>query len=192
MIRPLLARGASVALILATAVGVPAQAAHKQAAASAPAGGAVAAAMGPVVEPPAQRLSEALSQIGLTACAAPVMQAGSFLFENGEANFTVQPLGPDANRWPTVVMIEGAHAAMGKTRLSTLTIAPGAGCSGFYQQVIYWTQACPELKRTVFAPFNTTRVLLRNVQISELNAGVQLYLMPAGTGCVSVKKELFH
>jgi hypothetical protein len=190
VIRSLCSRAAFAALFLAAAIGVPAWAAHRPAAAAAP--NAVAAAMGPVVQPPAQRLAQALTQIGLTACAAPVMQAGSFLFENGEANFTIQPLGPDANRWPTVVMIEGAHATMGKTRLSTLTIAPGAGCSGFYQQVIYWPQACPELKRTVFAPFTSTRVLLRNVQISELNAGVQLYLMPAGTGCVSVKKELFH
>ena len=57
---------------------------------------------------------------------------------------------------------------------------------------IYWDMPCPKLKASVFAAFGAPRTLLRNVQVSELNAGLQLYLTPAGTGCVSMKKELFH
>jgi tetratricopeptide (TPR) repeat protein len=40
--------------------------------------------------------------------------------------------------------------------------------------------------------FGAPHAILRNVQVSELNPGLQLYLTPAGTGCTSVKKELFH
>jgi len=181
------------ALVLAALLIGPDVAVARKAKPPAPAASSsVASSMGALVQPPAQRLAAALAQIGLTACAAPVMQAAGFLFEDGQANFTVQPLGPGANRWPTVVVIEGAHASLGKTRLSILTISPGAGCSGFYTQTIYWDRSCPDLKRTVFSPFTVSGVLLTNVQVSELNAGVQLYLTPAGKGCVSVKKELFR
>jgi hypothetical protein len=148
--------------------------------------------MGAQAQSPSQRLAAAFAQIGLTTCAAAALRAADFLFEDGQVNFTVQPLGPDANRWPTVVVIEGAHQTMGRTRLSTLTVSPGPTCSGFYEQVIWWDMPCDKLKASVFASFNAPRVILRNVQVSELNAGLQLYLTPAGTGCTSVKKELFH
>lgn len=148
--------------------------------------------MGQAALSPAARLSVALGQIGLGACAGAVERAANFLFEDGDASFTVQPLGPDANRWPTVIVIEGAHAALGRTRLSTLTVSPGPTCSGFYEQVIYWPMSCERLKATVFASFGAPHPLLRNVLVSELNAGLQLYLLPAGAGCTSVKKEMFH
>jgi hypothetical protein len=39
---------------------------------------------------------------------------------------------------------------------------------------------CDKLKASVFAAFGAPHTLLRNVQVSELNAGLQLYLTPAG------------
>jgi hypothetical protein len=143
---------------------------------------------------PADRLTTALGQIGLGSCAGHVQRAAAFIFEDGDANFTVQPMGPDANRFPTVITIEGAHSAMGRTRFTTLTVAPGVGCPGFYEQTISWPAPCAELKRTVFAGFKSQRTLLRQVQVSELNAGLQLYLLPSpsGQGCTSIKREMFR
>lgn len=140
--------------------------------------------------PPIERVKAALAQAGVRACAPVVMQAADFLFENGEGDFTLQPLGPDANRWPVVLTIESAHAASGRTRLSILTLAPAGTCSGSYEQIITWPQTCAVLKTTVFAAFASERPLFRSVRQSELSPGIQLYLMPSGTGCVSVKKEL--
>ncbi len=145
---------------------------------------------------PIQRLNAALAQIKLTACASVFQQAGAFIFETGEANFTVQPLGPDTNRWPTVVTIESSHAATAQTkapqtRLTTLIVAPAGTCSGLYQQVIYWPESCAALKARVFAGFSPEKPLLAKVMASEANPGLQLYLTPAGAaGCISVKKEL--
>ena len=147
---------------------------------------------------PAQRLDAAVAQLGIRACAPVFRQAGSFLFENADAQFVVQPLGPDANRWPTAVTIESSHPQPGRpgaapsrqTRLTTLIVAPAGSCAGLYNQVIWWPEACAALKARVFAAFAGERPLLARVRQSEANPGLQLYLMPAGTGCVSVKKEL--
>ncbi len=154
--------------------------------------GAVAEGMSTAGGAPSQRLAAAMSQIHLTVCAQTIHQAAEFLFEGQPANFTLQPLGPDPDRWPVVVTMESAHPTLGRTRLSTIIAAPGPTCAGMYEQTIYWAQPCAELKRTTFAAFQSAHVLLRDVQVSEANAALQLYLMPGGPGCVSVKKELFH
>jgi hypothetical protein len=183
-----------IALALAS-VSVQAHAAPRHARPSSPdsaTAAGVAGAMGAPTPAPTERLTAALTQIGMTTCAATVMRAAHFIIEDGEANFTVQPLGPDANRWPTVIVIESAHATLGKTRTTTLTVSPGLGCAGFYEQVIYWPEPCDKLKATVFSTFQSPHVLFKAVQVSELNPGLQLYLMPSGPGCTSVKKELFN
>lgn len=186
MIARLLRLSAAVALGVATTLGT--QAAIGQA-------GGVAGGFRTVAPPsPAQRLDQAMAQLGVQRCLPVFQQAGPFLFEGAPANFVVQPLGPDVNRWPVAVTIEGNHPATVKTpaqtRLTTLIVAPAGSCSGLYQQVIYWPQPCPALKAKVFAAFVNDRPLLARVRQSEANPGLQLYLMPAGTGCVSVKKEL--
>ena len=121
------------------------------------------------------------SDILITDESGPISMAG-----------TMGGLATEIDDDSTDIVIEGAHATMGRTRLSTLTVSPGPSCSGFYEQVIYWDVPCDKLKATVFASFGSPHVILHNVQVSELNAGLQLYLMPSGAGCTSVKKEMFH
>lgn len=137
------------------------------------------------------RLNDAIRQLNVKACGPTISEAAGFLFERGDVQFIVQPLGPDVNRWPTVVTSEGTHGDTKQTRLTTLVVAPAGSCSGLYQQVIYWPQSCAAVKAKVFADFKGEKVFARNVRVSEANPGLQLYLMPAGaTGCVSIKKEL--
>ena len=137
------------------------------------------------------RLNAAIKSINLNTCAPVVTQAAQFLFDKGDVQFVVQPLGPDANRWPTVVTFEGANGDKPQTRLTTLIVAPAGSCAGLYQQVIYWPEACASVKARIFADFKNEKPFLRNVRVSEGNPGLQLYLVPAGAGgCVSVKKEL--
>jgi hypothetical protein len=113
-----------------------------------------------------------------------------FIFEGQAAKFIAQPLGLDADRWPTVFVIESADPAGGHTRLSTLMVSPN--CAGMYEQVIYWVQPCKVIKSTVFAAYVGEHAMLRDVTVSESGPALQVYLSPAGRGCLSVKKELFR
>lgn len=139
-----------------------------------------------------QRVAAAIAQLRMGACSGRLQTIVDFLVEGQDGAFTVQPLGPDSNRWPVVVTLETAHPAQGRTRLDTIIVSPGPSCSGFYQQTIWWAEPCAELKRTTFAAFQNAKPLYREVQVSEANAGLQLYLTAVGSGCMSVKKELFH
>lgn len=139
---------------------------------------------------PVERVRSALSQAGISVCAPVLLTAAQFIFDAGDGDFSIQPLGPDVNRWPVVLTIESQHTAVGHNRLTVITIAPAGTCSGSYEQVITWPQSCQVLKSTVFADFKGERLFYRSVRTSELTAGIQLFLMPSGTGCVSIKKEL--
>ena len=177
--RPVVGAFAAGALLVATTVAV--------------AQGVSGGLRGPTITPgsPIGRLLTAMQQIGLTACAPVFAQGANFLFEDGQVQFIVQPLGRDTNRWPTVVTSEGVHGAKPQTRLSTLIVAPAGTCSGMYQQVIYWPESCASVKARVFGDFKGEHALLQNVRVSEASPALQLFLMPAGPGgCVSIKKEL--
>ena len=190
-----LATGLMAALLCAPAALAQAPVARRPAAPPAAplaSGPSVAQGLSTIRPTVSQRLAAAMNQTRMTVCAAQLQQIVDFLLEGQDGNFTFQPLGPDTNRWPVVVTLESSHPALGRTRLATIIASPGQGCSGMYQQTIYWAEPCDTLKRTTFAGFQSPHPLSREVQVSEANAGLQLYLMPAGAGCVSVKKELFH
>lgn len=145
----------------------------------------------PVRQTPVDRVKQALQQIGASVCADAVVRAANYIFEDGEGNFTIQPLGPDSNRWPIVLTMESHHkGGSAASRLTILTLAPAGTCSGSYEQIITWTQSCASVKSSFFSGFKNEHLLYQNVKLSELNAGIQLYLIPNGAGCVSIKKEL--
>lgn len=185
---------AAVCAALASVAATPDKPARpKPAAAAAPPGRApdttVARGMGDAATP-SQQLLQALQQIHLTQCAVKVQQATNFLFEGQPAQFIVQPLGPDGDRWPVVFVVESADPAGGHTRFSTLMISPG--CAGMYEQMIVWQQPCNTIKATVFAKFTGEHALLREVRVSDAGPALQAYLIPSGGGCISIKKELFR
>ncbi|PZO06532.1 MAG: hypothetical protein DCF28_01590 [Alphaproteobacteria bacterium] len=177
-----MSRSVVVRLMLLSALMLPAQSVSAQ---------YVAGNIGSMPGSTEQRLADALNSIGMTRCTSRAVQVGRFLMEGSHANFTVQPLGPNGDLWPTVITMESSHADNGTTRLSIISISPN--CAGFYQQTIYWSQPCSVLRSGTFAAFTGAQRLLANVIVSELDVATQLYLMPAGPqGCVSVKKELFR
>jgi hypothetical protein len=139
---------------------------------------------------PTHELLLDLRQMHLTNCAIQVQQAMNFLFDGEHARFIAEPLGQDSDHAPSVFVVESAPPVGGHTHLSTLMIA--ADCSGMYEQVIYWSQPCDIVKSTIFAKFTGEHLLLRDVRVSASGPALEVYLTPAGTGCVSVKKELFR
>jgi hypothetical protein len=148
------------------------------------------AADGLAADTPSLQVAEAMQRMHLTACAPGVQRAMDFLFEGQPASFIAQPLGSDSDRWPAVFVIESAGPAGTPTRFSTLMVTPN--CAGMYQQEIYWSKPCDVIKATIFPNFHGEHVLRREIRVSDAGPSLQVYLAPAGAGCVSIKKELFH
>lgn len=155
---------------------------------------AAAQGAGPQPAPvaPLDRLSAQLAKAGVKRCAPIVRAVAAFVTENSKAAFVVRSLGAVPDTAPAVVTVESAHAALGTTRYATISVVPSENCSGFYEQTIYWPAACPAVKAQYFANFPATKPILKNIQLSAASPTVSLQLMPAGTGCVTMKKEIFR
>ncbi len=139
---------------------------------------------------PSQKVVQALQAMHMVECAATVQRITDFLFAGQDANFVAQPLGPDNVRWPTVFAIESADPAGGHSRFALLMIA--GNCSGMYEQTLYWPNPCNVVKSQVFGKYTGEHPLLRDYRSSADGPAREVFLTPAGPGCISIKKELFH
>ena len=73
------------------------------------------------------------------------------------------------------------------------TFAPGQanGCGATYDAVSYWPQKCEAVAAKQFAGFKRMEQALRkNITVLDGGAATKVFLMPAGSGCVSIKKEV--
>ena len=142
------------------------------------------------VTTPSDKVRAALDQMRMVQCGPAVQRITDFLFEGQDANFIAQPLGPDNTQWPTVFTIEVADPNHGHSHFAILMIA--GNCSGMYAETRYWPQPCDSVKSLVFSKYVGDQVLQSQVRVSTDGPARQVFLTAAGTGCISVKKELFH
>lgn len=129
---------------------------------------------------------------GVVKCVGRINQVSGFLAGNNANSGMMLTAGPkDANQRiaATMMEIEGA----GVTSFISSSFAPGAGnneCSGTYDAITYWNAPCNQVASSNFSTFAVTRPLLRTVTTLDGGPFIKVFLMPAGTGCVSVKKEM--
>jgi hypothetical protein len=63
-------------------------------------------------------------------------------------------------------------------------------CGASYQAIAYWPGNCAEVAKTRFSANKSLGVVKRNIMMLELSKLGRIFLMPAGAGCVSIKREL--
>ena len=129
---------------------------------------------------------------GIQKCIGRINQITSFITgTNANSGMVLNSVGPEANQRiaSTVLEIEGG----GITSYASASFAPGAAaneCSGTYEAVTYWPSNCSQVAAANFATFKASRPLYKNVMSLDGGQFAKVFLMPAGTGCVSIKKEM--
>jgi hypothetical protein len=66
------------------------------------------------------------------------------------------------------------------------------GCSASYDLVKYWSESCKDVATRVYPQFGNPVILKKRVAILGTEPNIRIFLMPAGTGCVSIKKEIVY
>lgn len=64
------------------------------------------------------------------------------------------------------------------------------GCGAAYDAVAYWPQKCEAVAGKRFATLKKVGQLKKDIAILDGGPALKVFLMPAGTGCVSIKKEV--
>lgn len=180
----------AVTFCVATLVGATVTMAQPQPAPGLPRVAPIAAAKPPARKALSDRMAAELRTAGVTACAANLKRMIDFLAEKGDGGYRVQLIGE--NKAPSMILVtlETVHAAIPLSRYSLIGVVPAQGCMGFYEQTMHWTTACPTLKQQTFPNFPATGVIGRSIQYAAASASVNLTLIPAQQGCITVKKEV--
>lgn len=107
-------------------------------------------------------------------------QNGAFLFlpkrQPDQGIFSASLEVPVQNAGPVYVSVGFASNALG-------------GCGAAYDTVEYSASACADVEKNVLKGLKRSGVIKKDIMIFSAGT-VKIFLMPAGTGCVIIKKEV--
>lgn len=138
-------------------------------------------------------ITEAAMKAGVKSCKDRINQVSNFLTANTNSGWLLfQPTSQPDQRLISVSM-EAATKDVASAYVSE-SFAPNQanGCAGMYETVVYWAQKCPLVAIKQFAAFKSAGVLSKNIAVLDGGTGLRVFLMPAGEGCVAIKKEVLQ
>ena len=130
----------------------------------------------------------AANQRGVIKCANTINAVTNYLGFNDRAGAVLTPdlNSPDVK--PTSVVMEIPIQA-NNSAIVTATFSPTAtSCQASYDAVIYWDFSCNDVIKKQFSTLKFIRKLKENV-IQLEGPNINFYLMSAGKGCISLKRE---
>lgn len=147
-----------------------------------------------VAPPPtgaANNITQTIFGAGAITCAPRVNQITNFLIASGEhgAFLFVPPKEVDKAMVSVSMEIQAPNTPLA---YASASFSPGTriGCGGMYETVVYWSGACSAVASQVFKEAKVAGPLMKSITILEIANSARIFLMPAGTGCVSIKKEV--
>jgi hypothetical protein len=141
------------------------------------------------VKPP-NAVTQGAFQRGVLSCASRIEQVTNHLgFSSNAGAMLITPAQPVDKLLVPIIMEVPVGA--GSAYVSA-TVAPNQanGCGATYDAVMYWPQSCAVVAQSQYAAFKPAGAVKSSIQVLDGGAATKVYLMPAGAGCVSIKKEL--
>jgi len=142
---------------------------------------------------PLNGIAQSFGKAGVSDCLSRVNQVTNFLIGSGPAG-AVPFLPPSSVNRRIISTSMEVTQQNGVPTYASATFAPigGQGCSVSYDAVAYWSNTCNDVATKVFGNMQSAGVLKQGVAILVAGANVRVFLMPAGQGCISIKKELLY
>ncbi|MBT3309635.1 MAG: hypothetical protein HOL04_00995 [Gammaproteobacteria bacterium] len=136
-------------------------------------------------------ITSAAVQQGVLGCAGRVEQVTNFLGFGSEAGalIMVAPQQPDQRVLSVGMEI---HTANDKAAYVSAHFSPNQanGCGAAYDAVVYWESSCNRVAETQFTGMKSVGLLKSAITVLDGGIATKVLLMPAGSGCVSIKKEV--
>lgn len=132
-----------------------------------------------------------MQKAGVKRCLDQIQRVTSALSTGASMGTTVYP----AARNPDDSLLSlSSEINNGKTlSYASINFAPRAdGCSAEYENVSHWSNTCDEVLAVQYAGFKPMGVLQQHIRVFYNSPANRVMLIPAGTGCVVIKKEIVH
>jgi hypothetical protein len=135
-------------------------------------------------------ITQAAVQAGVLTCVSRINQVTTFLTANGKSSAYLFPpqKQPDQSIFSVSIGIDLPNSA---TRYASASFAPtGNGQAGaVYDTVEYVAQSCADVETKIFKGLKRKGTMGANIVILDAG-GLTVFLMPAGSGCIVIKKEV--
>ena len=131
-------------------------------------------------------VTKAARKLGVESCLRRIDDVSSFLTSNSKSGVLLQPSKTDPDQHILCSSLEVIRPD--DTRFyASANFSPSQ--DAVYDTVEYVEMSCEDVEKTVFSSLKREGVLKENIVM--LNGGaVKVFLMPAGSGCVVIKKEV--
>ena len=143
--------------------------------------------------PSAQGIVDAAVTAGVKSCVDRIYQVSDFLTTGLKTGAIIFP--PNSEPDKSLVSFSLAlDMPNGKKAYVSESFAPNqaSGCSSLYESVVYWEENCTDVAKRQFASLKNASIINNNLIMLDGGTNVRVFLMPAGTGCVAIKKEVLH
>lgn len=144
----------------------------------------------PVIPQPANPSVHAVTQaavkLGIFSCLKRINQVTTFLTANAKSGVLILPSKdqPDQHIFSASFEILPPDDSI---IYASASFFPNN--DAVYDTVQYVDKTCEELEKTVFKDLKNKRILKKNIVLLDGGA-VKVFLMPAGRGCIVIKKEI--
>jgi hypothetical protein len=136
-------------------------------------------------------VTQAFGKAGVKRCLGRIEQVTSFLTSGAKSGVTLfSPTGlQDKDSGFLSVSME---IIAGGLTYATAGFHPRQNndCGGVYETVTYWQNPCDDVVAKNYAQMKPLGAMLDQVQMLQGTGSVKVFLMPAGQGCVAIKKEV--
>lgn len=137
-------------------------------------------------------ITEAAVKSGVLACTSRINQVSNFLLDGsqgGGATMFTPPVDPDRRLFSVSMEVPVTN---GPSAYASASFAPNQanGCGAMYETIVYWPEPCDAVAEKNFSDLKRSGALSKTIAVLGGAPATTIFLMPAGAGCVSIKKEV--
>lgn len=149
------------------------------------------------VQQPKQQTANAVTsaayKLGVKTCVNKIERITNHLTNNkpyeGSPMWFVPPSLPDNQLVSTSMELHNSQTN-NIAYASASFASEGNDCNGMYEMVSFSPQSCQEVYKANYSSLKQIGTLAKGIPVLAGNGSLRVFLMQAGTGCVSIRKEV--
>jgi hypothetical protein len=139
-----------------------------------------------------QVISQAAQTAGVRACKPLTDQVTRYLVANGQSSAVVFAAPNNANARLFSNSIEIVNAQI--VSYSSAHYAPTGEntCGVVFDAMTYWNESCADVSSKLLKDMKPMGLLGSKIAMFDGGPAMRMFLMPAGPGCIQIKKEVLY
>ena len=140
-----------------------------------------------------QVVSQVTQNAGVRTCKPMADKVNRYLIADGQSSglLFIAPQNANGRIFSGTLEIESQQ---GSTTYASTSYAPygEVGCGVAYEAVTYWKESCAEVSSKVLKDLRPIGPLGSKITMLDGGPAMRMFLMPAGSGCIQIKKEVLY